>query len=46
MHVRVAYYWLGFGSEKRVTGIAAASSCVCVCVSDVSAPQSVLLAIV
>ena len=44
MHVRVAYYWLGFGSEKRVTGIAAASSCVCV--SDVSAPQSVLLAIV
>lgn len=38
MHVRAAYYWLGFGSEKMVTGIAATSlgvharACVCVCV--------------
>ena len=58
MHVRAAYYWLGFGSEKMVTGIAATSLgvhahararvcvCVCVCVCGVSALQSVLLAIV
>lgn len=30
VHVKVAYYWLGFGSEKMVPGIAATSSCACV----------------
>ena len=53
MHVRAAYYWLGFGSEKMVTGIAATSLgvhahararvcvCVCVCVCVVFQPYKV-----